>query len=87
VDSRQATVDPERLALGAAAWTLRASRRLAWAQRGVSVLRRLLRRSRSPGWIGWLPPPLTGWTRTRDVPALPPESFRAWWARTRGSDD
>ncbi|HEY2441596.1 MAG TPA: lactate utilization protein B [Streptosporangiaceae bacterium] len=77
----------ERLALGTIAWTLRRGARLARAQRTLSAARRLVRRPGSPGWVGWLPPPLNGWTRTRDVPALPPESFRAWWSRTRGDDD
>ncbi|WP_422325899.1 hypothetical protein [Trebonia sp.] len=28
---------------------------------------------------------MSAWTDTRDAPAPPPESFRAWWARTRGA--
>ncbi len=27
-----------------------------------------------------LPPPVSGWTDSRDVPAPPPETFRDWWA-------
>jgi L-lactate dehydrogenase complex protein LldF len=73
---------PERMAMGAAAWTLRSPRRLGLAQRAASGSRRLVARR---GWIRRLPPPLSGWTRTRDAPAPPPESFRAWWARTRGT--
>jgi L-lactate dehydrogenase complex protein LldF len=34
--------------------------------------------------IGPLPWPVSAWTNARDVPAPPTESFRAWWARTRG---
>jgi L-lactate dehydrogenase complex protein LldF len=29
------------------------------------------------------PPPLSGWTRTRDLPDPPPESFRDWWTKTK----
>ncbi len=29
------------------------------------------------------PPPLSGWTRTRDLPDPPAESFRAWWTERR----
>lgn len=37
------------------------------------------------GFIEWMPGPLSGWTKTRDLPALPAESFRAWWRRTRSA--
>ncbi len=51
------------------------------AQRAASASRKLIGRS---GKIRRQPPPLSGWTDTRDAPAPPPESFRAWWSRTRG---
>uniref|UniRef100_E6Q074 Putative iron-sulfur oxidoreductase n=1 Tax=mine drainage metagenome TaxID=410659 RepID=E6Q074_9ZZZZ len=35
------------------------------------------------GFIEWLPGMLGGWTRTRDLKALPAESFRDWWAREK----
>jgi iron-sulfur cluster protein len=81
VDARpQARFDPERLALGAAAWTLRDPRRLAFAQRTASASRRLLNAAASASWTRRLPL-LGGWTRTREAPPVPPESFRSWWAR------
>jgi len=72
---------PERALFGVTAWGLRSPRRLKAAQRAASASRKLVGRS---GTIRRLPPPLSGWTSTRDAPAPPPESFRAWWARTRG---
>jgi L-lactate dehydrogenase complex protein LldF len=77
----QKKFDTERAAFRLAAWALNSPRRLAAAQRAASASRRLVGRS---GRIRRLPPPLSAWTDTRDAPAPPPESFRAWWARTRG---
>jgi L-lactate dehydrogenase complex protein LldF len=74
---------PERLAMATAAWTLRSPRRLGVAQRAASASRKLVARG---GRIRRLPPPLSAWTQTRDAPAPPPESFRAWWARTRETE-
>ncbi len=78
--SREKMFSAERAAFGLAAWGLRSPRRLRAAQRAASASRRLVARS---GRIRRLPPPLSAWTDTRDAPAPPPESFRAWWARTR----
>jgi L-lactate dehydrogenase complex protein LldF len=72
---------PERIVFGASGYVLQSPRRLAAAQRVASASRRVLGRR---GRIRRLPPPLSAWTDTRDVPVPPPESFRAWWARTRG---
>ena len=30
-------------------------------------------------YINWLPGILGGWTATRDMPAIPQQTFRAWW--------
>jgi L-lactate dehydrogenase complex protein LldF len=71
----------ERTVFHLSGQVLQAPRRLAAAQRFASASRRIVGRS---GRIRRLPPPLRGWTETRDAPAPPPESFRAWWSRTRG---
>jgi L-lactate dehydrogenase complex protein LldF len=71
----------ERAVFQLSGWVLRSPRRLGLAQRAASAGRHLAGRS---GRIRRLPPPLSGWTDTRDAPAPPPESFRAWWTRTRG---
>jgi L-lactate dehydrogenase complex protein LldF len=70
----------ERTAMAAAGWVLRSPGRLKFAQRGASLSRRVLARK---GRIRRLPGPLSAWTHTRDAPAPPAESFRAWWDRTQ----
>ncbi len=91
--------DTERLALDAAGWVLRRPGRLDAAQRDASASRRLLGgrlpggRPIGPAVLGasgparWLRrvPLLGAWVRTRDLPAPPAESFRAWWTRTYGA--
>ncbi len=72
----------ERAVFHLSAYVLSSPRRLAAAQRAASAGRHLIGRS---GRIRRLPPPLSAWTDTRDAPAPPPESFRAWWSRTRGA--
>jgi L-lactate dehydrogenase complex protein LldF len=78
---REKNFSAERAVFSLSARVLRSPRLLAAAQRAAAVSGRLVARS---GRIRRLPPPLSGWTETRDAPAPPPESFRAWWARTRG---
>jgi len=79
---REKAISAERTVFGLSGLVLRSPRLLAAAQRAASAGGRLVARS---GRIRRLPPPLGGWTDTRDAPAPPPESFRAWWARTRGT--
>jgi L-lactate dehydrogenase complex protein LldF len=67
---------PERAAMAAAAWTMADSRRWTRALRAAR-LGRLLRRWRA------LPPPLSAWVRSRDLPPPPPQTFRDWWAGQR----
>ncbi|HEX4833577.1 MAG TPA: lactate utilization protein B [Trebonia sp.] len=71
----------ERAVFALSAAVLASPRRLAAAQRAASAGRKVVARK---GRIRRLPPPLSAWTDTRDAPAPPPESFRAWWSRTRG---
>jgi L-lactate dehydrogenase complex protein LldF len=66
----------ERAGMAAAGWVFKRSGRLARAQRMGGRMRRLVPKR--------LPGPLGGWTDTRDIPAIPKESFRDWWTRTDG---
>jgi L-lactate dehydrogenase complex protein LldF len=63
---------PERAAMAVAAWTMSSSSR--WA-RALRLLRlgRLARRWRA------LPPPLSAWTRSRELPEPPEQTLRDWW--------
>jgi len=70
----------ERVAMAAASWVMAEPSRFAAAQGGSRVGRLLARGGR----IGRLPWPLSGWTAARDAPSPPAETFRAFWARTRG---
>lgn len=81
VDAKRGGVPtPEALAMKAAAGVLGSPRRLAAAQRAAAATGRLSARR---GSIHRLPGPLSRWSETRDTPAPPRESFRAWWRRTR----
>jgi L-lactate dehydrogenase complex protein LldF len=66
---------PESIAMAAAAYTMDRPRLYAAAQRAARLSRLAGRRGRG------LPPPLNGWTVSRDLPDPPEQTFREWWAR------
>jgi L-lactate dehydrogenase complex protein LldF len=70
----------ERTVMRTAAWIFGSPRRLAFAQRLGRAIACLFARQ---GVIHRLPPPLAGWTRTRDLVPPAPESFRTWWRGDR----
>jgi L-lactate dehydrogenase complex protein LldF len=70
VDAKGRT--PERAAMAAAAWTMADSTRWSRALRAAR-LGRLLRGRTA------LPPPLSAWARSRDLPQPPRQTFRDWW--------
>jgi L-lactate dehydrogenase complex protein LldF len=69
----------ERVAMRALAWIFHTSSRLTRAERLARFVQRpFVRRgrvTRAPG--------LRAWTRTRDLPGLPTQPFRAWWRQHR----
>ena len=71
---------PESAAMRATAWLFSDPRRLTAAQKAATLAGRLLgdRTIRSVPGLG-------AWTNARDIPTPPKETFRAWWARERGS--
>jgi L-lactate dehydrogenase complex protein LldF len=88
----EATHDPATLAASTPLWLRVGLRGYRWmalrpglfrfAGRAGGVVTRLLARD---GWIGRLPGPLGGWTKSRDFPAMPAKSFsRRWQDRSRG---
>ena len=66
---------PERAVMKAAAWTMGSPRRWAAATRAARLGRVLGRRR---GRISTMPPPLSGWTSSRDLPVPPEQTFREW---------
>ncbi|SCG76779.1 lactate utilization protein B [Micromonospora inositola] len=70
------TPSAEAVAMAAAAYTMDHPRLYAAAQRAAG-LGRVAGRA--------LPPPLNGWTASRDIPAAPPQTFRQWWSQRSGS--
>jgi L-lactate dehydrogenase complex protein LldF len=68
----------ERLAMKAAAVAFSSP---AWLGRAQSLGRVAQRPFVRAGHLHGLPGPFSAWTATRDLPAMPPESFRQWWDR------
>ncbi|MEV6344006.1 LutB/LldF family L-lactate oxidation iron-sulfur protein [Actinoplanes sp. NPDC051851] len=64
----------EKAAMKAAAFTMARPKLYARAQRAAKLARIAGRRGRG------VPPPLNGWTATRDLPEMPEQTFRDWWA-------
>ncbi|BBZ04706.1 iron-sulfur cluster-binding protein [Mycolicibacterium chitae] len=90
VDDRRGGVPgPEAVAMRSASWVLADPRRFRTAARvaaaGGKTLRSKLFGARP--MLRRLPWPAAAWSRTRDVPVPPTETFRQWWERTDGGRD
>ncbi len=71
------------LAMKAAAWAMSAPGRFALAEKALGAGRLIAGKDHR---ISALPWPASKWTASRDIPEPPKETFRQWWARTRGSN-
>ena len=70
--------DPMYGAMRAAFFVMQGEGRFRWAQRMTGFAMRLL--AGRDGWIRSLPGLGGRWTMSRDLRAMPQQSFRAWWA-------
>ena len=70
----------ERLVMKTAAFAFSNSTRLSAAQKLARIGQKPFERD---GMLRNLPGMLGAWTAVRDLPAIPEESFREWWAKRR----
>jgi L-lactate dehydrogenase complex protein LldF len=54
-------------------------------ERAQRLARLVQRPAVRDGHVRWFAGPLAGWGRSRDLPAVPAETFREWWQRERGA--
>ena len=94
VELRAQVVDADRhrtipggwdAAMKAASWVMSNDKRFAAAEKPLKAGRLIAGKK---GHISHLPPPLSAWTNSRDLPAPPAETFRDWWktSHTNGAD-
>jgi L-lactate dehydrogenase complex protein LldF len=69
----------EARAMRALRWVMASPRRFALAGRASRLSRFAIRRGKP---VVPLPPPLNGWTESRDAPVPQGETFRQWWLRS-----
>lgn len=82
-DQKRGKVKLEPIAIAAAGWVLSDHKHFEFAQRLAGMAARMLPHTTHLGPLPW---PASPWTKARDLPMPPPESFREWWKnREEGS--
>jgi L-lactate dehydrogenase complex protein LldF len=69
------------IGMQAAAFLFKDAGRLSMAEHIGQVGQKVL--VSKNGFIEWMPLMLSGWTQTRDLKAMPAQSFRDWWAKEK----
>ncbi|MFN8098754.1 MAG: LutB/LldF family L-lactate oxidation iron-sulfur protein [Dermatophilaceae bacterium] len=69
---------PESAAMSAAAFAMTDPRRFALATRAMRLGRPFVKDGALRGPLAAV---MTGWTRSRDIPPIPTQTFRQWWAQ------
>ncbi len=69
------------IGMQAAAFLFKDAGRLSMAEHLGQVGQKVL--VSKNGFIEWMPLMLSGWTQTRDLKAMPAQSFRDWWAKEK----
>jgi L-lactate dehydrogenase complex protein LldF len=63
-------------------WAFKKAKHFELVQKAVSIASGIAFKNKD--YLGPMPWPASPWTRARDIPAPPVESFRSWWAKNRG---
>jgi L-lactate dehydrogenase complex protein LldF len=71
------------IGMQAAAFLFKDSGRLELAEHMGQIGQKVL--VSKNGFIEWMPLMLSGWTQTRDLKAMPAQSFRDWWAKEKAT--
>lgn len=81
-EGRRHALDPEAIAFRAWRNVVKKPGRFRLTLQAARVLQKPFVKD---GHLRWGPPPVSGWLRGRDMPALAAQSFRDWWRRERAS--